>query len=362
MDLDQIARARLNRRRLVGTALAIPAIAAFPASLRLTSAQDAISATMVTDTNGLGDQNFNDLADKGGKQAASEFGVDWKVIESADSSQYVPNMTAAAEQSDLSVGVGYLLEPALTSVAEQNPDKKFLLIDSVSDAPNVRSITFKEQEGAYLAGVVAGLTTKTNKLGFVGGQKIPPVIRYQVGFQAGVKSVNPDAEVIISYVNSFDDIQLGKELTLAQFNQGADIVFPAAGRSGIGSYEAVKEKGPGYWVIGADVDQDHLAPGLQLVVAQKGVDTAVYNTIKEVVDDQFQAGAENLGIKEGFVSLQTPGNRVPDDILAVANGYQKAIIDGTIVPPTTEEELAAFQVPAQPSPVPVASPEGTPTS
>jgi len=362
MDLDKVAKARLNRRRFVGMSLAIPAFAALPISLRGVSAQGSITVTMVTDTAGLGDQNFNDLADKGGKQAAADLGVTWKVIESQDASQYVPNLTAGAEQGDLSVGVGFLLTEAITAVAGQYPDKKFLLIDSVSDATNVRSVTFKEQEGAFLAGVVAALTTKSNKLGIVGGQKIPPVIRYQVGFQAGVKSVSPDAQVIVSYANSFDDIQLGKELTLAQFNQGADIVFPVAGRTGIGSYEAVKEKGKGYWVIAADVDQDHLAPGFQLAVAQKGVDTAVYDTIKEVVDNKFQGGNANLGIKEGFVSLQTPGNRVAPDVLAQAKGYEKGIVDGSIVPPTTEEELASFTAPPQPSPIPVASPEGTPTS
>src|SRR3954453_22383962 len=129
MDLDQIARARMNRRRLVGTSLAIPALAVLPLSVRRALAQGKISVTMVTDTAGLGDQNFNDLADKGGKQAASEFGIEWKVIESQDASQYVPNLTAGAEQSDLSVGVGFLLTDAITAVATQYPDKKFLLID-----------------------------------------------------------------------------------------------------------------------------------------------------------------------------------------------------------------------------------------
>lgn len=362
MDLDQIAQARINRRRLVGASLAMPALAALPIGLRGVSAEDLKAATMVTDTAGLGDQNFNDLADSAGKKAAADFGITWKVIESQNAADYVPNLTAAAEQSGLSIGVGYLLTDAIAAVATQFSDNKFLLIDSVVEPTNVRSVTFKEQEGAFLAGVAAALTTKTNKLGVVGGEKIPPVIRYQVGFQAGVKSINEDAEVTVSYVNSFDDVQLGKELALAQFNQGADIVFPVAGRSGIGGYEAVKEKGQGFWVIGADVDQDHLAPGFQLCVSRKGVDTAVYETIKSVVDDEFAGGPANLGIKEGYISLQTPGNRVDSETLALAGGYQKAIVEGTIVVPTTEDELASFQVPPQPSPVPVASPEGTPTS
>jgi basic membrane protein A len=362
MDLDRIARAQLNRRRLVGASLAIPAMAALPVSFRSAMAQDSITATMVTDTAGLGDQNFNDLADRGGKKAATDFGIEWRVIESQDASQYVPNLTAGAEQGELTLCIGFFLTDAVTAVAQQFADKKFLLIDSVSEAENVRSVTFKEQESAYLVGVVAGLTTTTNKIGLVGGEKIPPVIRYQVGFQAGIKSVNEAAEVSISYADSFDDIQLGKELALAQFNQGADIVFPVAGRSGIGCYEAVKEKGEGFWVLGADTDQDHLAPGRQLCVAQKGVDTAVYDTIRQVVEDAFTPGPNNLGLKEGFVALTTPGDRVDLEILSIARGYEAAIIDGTIVPPTTEEEFATFAVPPQPSPVPVGTPEGTPAA
>jgi basic membrane protein A len=361
MNLDRIARARLNRRRLIGASLAIPAMAALPVGFRSALAQDSITATMVTDTAGLGDQNFNDLADRGGKKAAADFGIEWRVIESQDASQYVPNLTAGAEQGQLTLGIGFLLTEAITAVAQQFPDGKFLLIDSVSEAPNVRSVIFKEQEAAYLVGVVAGLSTKTNKIGLVGGQKIPPVIRYQVGFQAGVKSVNEAADVLISYADSFDNVQLGKELSLAQYNEGADIVFPVAGRTGIGSYEAVKEKGEGFWVLGADTDQDHLAPGYQLCVAQKGVDTAVYDTIQLVVEDSFEGGANNLGLKEGFVALTTPGDRVDPEILSIARGYEAAIIDGTIVPPTTEEEFATFAVPPQPSPVPVGTPEGTPT-
>src|SRR5262245_61073189 len=131
MKLERIAQARLDRRRLVGMSLAIPAVAALPVSLHTAHAQDSVSATMVTDTAGLGDQNFNDLADRGGKQAATDLGIEWKVIESQDASQYVPNLTAGAEQSDLAVGVGFLLTDAITAVAQQFPDKKFLLIDSV---------------------------------------------------------------------------------------------------------------------------------------------------------------------------------------------------------------------------------------
>ena len=196
----------------------------------------------------------------------------------------MPNLTQAAEQSDLTVGVGFLLTEAITEVANQYPDDKFLLIDSVSEAPNVASVTFREQEGAFLCGVVAGLMTKSNKLGVVGGIKIPPVVRYVVGFEAGAKSVNPDVSVVVAYADTFEDPALGKELTLAQYNEGVDIAFPVAGRTGIGSFDAAKEKGPGYWVIAADTDQSQLGAEYQLAVSEKGVDTAVFTVSQQVVD------------------------------------------------------------------------------
>ena len=194
---------RLTRRAFVGAAVAAPALAALPISLQSVGAQDGITVTMVTDTAGLGDQNFNDLANAGGTQAATDFGIEWKVIESVDIPSYIPNLTAGAEQGPLTVAVGYLLTDAITAVAAQYPDAHFAIIDAVVEAPNVQSVLYKEQEAAFLGGVAAGLMTQTNKIGIIGGQRIPPVIRYEVGFRAGVESVNPDAEVIIAYADSF---------------------------------------------------------------------------------------------------------------------------------------------------------------
>jgi len=343
----------LNRRSVVASLLAVPAAAAF--GVRLTRAQSQLTVTMVTDTAGLGDQNFNDLAKRGLDESAAKLGVKTAVIESRDQAAYVPNLTQAAESSDLTIGVGFLLTDAITEVAGQYADKKFLLIDSVSDAPNVASVTFKEQEGAFLAGVVAAKMTKTNKLGAVGGVKIPPVVRYVVGFTAGAKSINPDIDVIVAYADNFDDPALGKELSLAQYNQGADIVFPVAGKTGVGSFDAAKEKGTGVWVIAADVDQSQLGAQYQLAVARKGVDTAVFTVTKELVDGDFKGGPQTLGLKEDGVGLETPGNHVPQDVLALAARYKAAIIAGALTVPSTEDELKAFK-PVAPDALPAASP------
>jgi basic membrane protein A and related proteins len=347
----------LNRRSVVASLLAVPVVTTF--GVRLAGAQSNLTVTMVTDTAGLGDQNFNDLAKRGLDEAAAKLGVKTSVIESRDQAAYEPNLTQAAESSDLTIGVGFLLTDAITDVAGQFADKKFLLIDSVSDAPNVASVVFKEQEGAFLAGVVAAKMTKTNKLGVVGGQKIPPVVRYVVGFEAGAKSINPDIDVIVAYANTFDDPALGKELSLAQYNQGADIVFPVAGKTGVGSFDAAKEKGKGVWVIAADVDQSQLGADYQLAVARKGVDTAVFTVTKELVDGDFKGGVQSLGLKEDGVGLETPGNHVPQDVLALVDRYKAAIIAGALTVPADEDQLKAFK-PVAPDALPAASPVATP--
>jgi basic membrane protein A len=255
------------------------------------------------------------------------------------------------------VAVGFLLTDALVEVATQFPDTSFQIIDSVADVPNVQSVLFKEQQIGYLAGTVAGKVTKSNKIGVVGGQRIPPVIRYEVGFVAGVKSVNPDAEVIIVYTDTFGDQDLGKQTAAAQFNQGADIIFPIAGLTGTGAYLAASElnKLGEIWVIGVDTAQDHLAPGYELCVAQKGVDFAVHQAVGQIADGSFQPGLLDLGLSEGGVSMIMYEGRVPADVAALTIGYQQAIIDGTIVPPVDDDTLAAFVVPEAPAPI-----EGTP--
>jgi basic membrane protein A len=337
-----IASVRMKRRPLLAALAAAPFAGAL-ARVSAAGAQEPVIVTMVTDTFGLGDQNFNDLAKRGLDRAVEELGVQGEVIESRDAASYIPNLTQGAEQSDLTVGVGFLLTEAITEVANQYPDDNFLLIDSVSEAPNVSGVTFREQEGAFLAGVAAAMMTKTNKLGVVGGQKIPPVVRYVVGFEAGARSITPDIEVIVGYADTFGDPALGKELTLAQYNQGVDIAFPVAGATGIGSFDAAKEKGEGVWVIAADTDQSHLGPEHQLAVAEKGVDTALYLAAQQVVEGTFQGGAASLGLIEDGVGFGSPHESIPQEVLDTVAAYEQAIIDGAITVPADEEELAAFE-------------------
>jgi basic membrane protein A len=344
----------------VKTAAALPALGVLGASGQRVHAQEDVVVTMVTDTAGLGDQNFNDLGYRGLLEAKEDFGITENVIESQDAASFIPNMTQSAEQSDLSIAVGFLLTDAVTSVAAQYPDKSFLIIDSVSEGDNVLSVTFKEHEAAFLAGVVAGLTTKTDRIGVVGGQKIPPVVRYVVGFEAGIRSVNPEATVEVAYADTFGDPALGKEFTLAQYNAGADIVFPVAGATGIGSFDAAKEQGEGFWVIAADADQQQLGAPFQLCVATKGVDVAVYTGAERVVNETFEGGIEELGLAEGGVGLSDPVGNVDGEILAVADRYGEMIIAGEFSVPSTEEELETFEPVSVPDATPGASPEASP--
>jgi basic membrane protein A len=362
MSAPSISRS-INRRKLVMSSAAAATIAPF-ASVAGISAQDESVVTGITDTAGLGDQNFNDLANAGGERAAEEFGITWQVFESQNAADYIPNLTRSAEESALSVAIGFLLTDAVAEIAPTFPDKSFMLIDAVVEEDNVASVLFKEHQGGFLAGVAAGLLAGEERVvGVVGGIRIPPVIRYEVGFVAGVMSVAPDVEVLISYADSFEDPALGKELTLAQYDQGANIVFPIAGRTGVGSFDAAKEKGEGYWVIAADADQSQLGAEYQLCAALKKIDEAVVRVIGQVVDDSFEGGIQDLGIAEDGVDLGAWNEAIDQGIIDQVDAYKQAIVDGTVVPPVDDDTLATFEpVSLDGGASPVASPEATPAS
>ncbi|MGI8485237.1 MAG: BMP family lipoprotein [Thermomicrobiales bacterium] len=366
MTKSSLMNARIDRRRLVVATSGAMIAAPFLGSGLTFAAQDGsgVTVTMVTDTAGIGDQGFNDLANKGGTEAVAEYKIKFNVIESQTAADYVPNLTQGAENSQLTAAIGFLLTDAMAEVAPTYPDSKFMILDAVVEGDNVASVTFKENEGTFLAGVLAALTTKTGKIGFVGGIRIPPVERYEVGYVAGARSINPDIEIQIAYADSFEDPALGKELALAQFNQGSDVLQQAAGRTGVGLFDAAKEKGAGFWVISGDADQAHLGPEIQLAAVQKGIDTAVKLVIKEVIEDQFKAGVQNLGVKEGGMDLVAFNTEVTAEIKAIVESYKTAIADGKFEVPNSDDALKAFK-PVPPSEVgasasPVATPVATP--
>ncbi|MCK9217278.1 MAG: BMP family ABC transporter substrate-binding protein [Firmicutes bacterium] len=305
----------------------------------------AYSFGMVTDVGGIGDKSFNDSAWAGIEKAGSELGVEPKLLQSTKQDDYPPNLGNMAQSVDLTLAVGFLFEDAMNTTADQYPDKYFGLIDEVVDKPNVMSVTFKEHEGSFLVGVIAGLTTKSNVIGFVGGMDFPVINRFEAGFIAGVKSANPKAKVIVNYTGAFDDPDKGKEVALTQFQQKADVIFHASGACGIGVIMAADEKD--FWAIGVDMDQAAESTKNKVLCSMiKRVDVATYTVIQSYVNNDFKGGAANaleLGLKEDGVGVGDGGNNVSAELSAIADKYKEAINDGTIVVPSTREELEEFE-------------------
>jgi basic membrane protein A len=347
----------------------------------------AIKIGLVTDVGGRGDQSFNDGALRGlemwaagkkytagGYQPLPEaelkgtimqhlkdagikpLGVTPVVLTSKAQEDYEPNLNLlVTEKVDLAVGVGFMIENALEAAAKKNPGTRFLLIDSpLLDAqskpytlPNVATVVFREHEGSFLVGALAGLATQSGKIGFVGGMEIPLIKKFEAGYVAGIKAVNPKAEPDVKrvYTGSFDNSSAGKRAALDLYNQGIDIIFHAAGSDGLGVIQAAKEQKK--FAIGVDSDQAHLAPQNVLTSMIKQVDYAIYTVTKDVVEKKFQAGDKALGLKEGGVGMAPVTVDFPNKQAALdkVEKLRKAIIDGKIKVPATLEELQSFTPP-----------------
>jgi basic membrane protein A len=291
---------------------------------------------LVTDIGGLDDKSFNHLAFVGIQRAKSQLGIDFKVLESHQESEYVPNLqTLAAQHYDLVIAVGFLMDGAIKKVAKAFPDVNFAIIDDAPDPalPNVQGLLFKEQESGYLAGYLAALESKTGTVSTVGGQKIPPVDHYIAGFQAGAKAANPNVKTLNDYSNSFTDTAKCKQLALNQISQGSDVVFQVAGGCGLGALSAAKEKG--VWGIGVDADQAYLGDYI-LTSAIKKVDVAVFDTIKQVVDGTFQGGGiTTFDATKGATGLGTINSSVPQSDVQKVDAQLAQLKSGSITPPDT---------------------------
>jgi basic membrane protein A len=259
-------------------------------------AKKSIKVGLVTDIGGLNDRSFNTLANQGLEQAKSELGITGRVLTSKSNADYVPNLSSLAQQKyDLVIGVGFLMADAVGTVAKKFPNTKFAIIDvdatGLKGKPtNVEGLLFKEQESGYLAGTLAALYAKDNNIttiSSVGGQKIPPVDHYIAGYEAGAKAANPSIKTLHAYSQDFVDQAKCKEIGLSQIARGSGVVFQVAGQCGLGALDAAKEKSK--QGIGVDADQAYLGPYV-LTSAIKKVDTAVFDTVKQVQDDGFTGG------------------------------------------------------------------------
>jgi basic membrane protein A and related proteins len=308
---------------------------------------------MVTDIGGLGDKSFNDSAYRGLLRAQSTLHARITVLQSHAFVDYEPNLSALAQQqNDLVIAVGFLMHDSVDSVAPRYPKTHFAIIDSVVDQPNVTSVTFKEEESSFLAGVAAALVTKKDVVAFLGGIDSPLIEKFLAGFEAGVESANPRAKILIKYTGSFDDVASGKEFASLLFDQGADVVYTAAGKCGLGAIDEVKTLPAGDYIIGVDSDQDALAPGKILTSALKHVDTAVYGLAQDAARGKSPPGQIVLGLKEdgvGITDMPYTRSALPAGGMQEIAAYRRAIVSGTIVVPATLAELSRFHPVAPPA-------------
>ncbi|KAA0966460.1 BMP family ABC transporter substrate-binding protein [Sporosarcina sp. ANT_H38] len=311
--------------------------------------EDTFSIAMVTDTGGVDDKSFNQSAWTGIKEYGEENkytkgdgGYDY--LQSAEDADYLPNFNKLVQRDfDLIFGVGFLLKESVEEIATQRPDNHFALVDETSELPNVASLMFKEQEGAFLAGVAAAKMTKSDKIGFVGGMDIPVIERFEAGFLAGVAAVKPELKVDVQYTGDFAKAELGKAAANRMYSSGVDIIFHAAGGSGNGVFAEAKERKKAnpdeyVWVIGVDSDQYEEGKvgddNITLTSMLKRVDIAVKNTADLAAKGEFPGGeVTTFGLADNGIALADSRGAIPQDVLDEVEKFTKQIADGEIEVP-----------------------------
>ncbi|MFY9607060.1 MAG: BMP family ABC transporter substrate-binding protein [Blastocatellia bacterium] len=291
---------------------------------------------IVFDIGGKDDKSFNAAAWQGVKRAREELGIFLRDVEPGDPTSIEPSMRAFAERAyDLIIGVGFAQAPIMNDVARDYPNLKFAIIDGVIDTPNVASLIFEEHEGSFLVGMIAARQSKTGKIGFVGGMDIPLIHKFQTGYEEGARYANPKIEVFENYVGvsdaSWNNPGKGKELAKAQIERGADVIFQAAGNSGLGVFDAAEETRK--LAIGVDSNQNWVKPGFILTSMIKRVDVAVFNAIKELNDGRFTGGIHLFGLENdgiGYALDDYNRNLIPQSVLDEVERAKQDIIAGRI--------------------------------
>jgi basic membrane protein A len=266
---------------------------------------------VIFDMGGKFDKSFNEAAYHGAEKFKAETGIPYLEFEVTNESQRDQALRRMARRgANVVIAVGFSFATPLEEIAKEYPDTKFVIIDSVVEAPNVQSVVFKEHEGSFLVGMAAAMASKTGKVGFVGGMDIPLIRNFAKGYEQGVKYVNPDAEVFVNMTGTtpaaWNDPAKGAELAQSQFDRGADVVYAAAGGTGLGVLQAAADSGK--LSIGVDSNQNYLHPGSVLTSMLKRVDVAVYNAFKTAMDGTWQPGVQNLGLAENGVGYALDDN------------------------------------------------------
>ena len=295
---------------------------------------------MVTDVGGVNDGSFNQSAWEGLQRAGEAFGCEVKYIESKGDADYVPNIESFLDEDyDLIVCVGYMMADAVRDAAELYPDQKFAIIDDASNADldNVTCMMFEQEQASYLVGLAAGYTTESNIVGFVTGAANETMNSFGYGYCAGVLDANPDATILQYNANNFGDASGGKTAVNTMVTKGADVVFHAAGGTGIGVIDGCKENK--IWAIGVDSDQSPLAPETILTSALKRVDNACYDATKKTILGTLEGGVETYDLAAGGVDIAPTKDNLSKDVLEKIEKAKKDIIAGDLVVPKNQEEF-----------------------
>ena len=316
--------------RAVVTAVAASALVASAAM-----AQD-IKPAVVFDMGGKFDKSFNEGIFGGVQRFSDETGIEYGEFEVTAEAQREQALRNFARRGfDPVIAVGFAQAPALEKVAQEFPDTRFSIIDMVVDQPNVQSIIFKEHEGSFLVGVLAAIASESGKVGFVGGMDIPLIRRFACGYEQGVKHVNPDADVFQNMTGTtpaaWNDPVKGGELAKSQFDRGADVVYAAAGGTGLGVLQAAADSGN--LSIGVDSNQNYLHPGSVLTSMLKRVDVAAYNVYATAQDGSWAPGIQVLGLAEEGVGWALDENNeglITDEMRGAVEAAQAGILDGSI--------------------------------
>ncbi len=337
-----LSRRRCGKARRSAASLAIFILArtllgaACRSQTRAADDRSKVHVGIVFDIGGKDDRSFNAAAWEGVRRAAQDFPIVLRDVEPGDPTSIEPAMRAFAERNyDLIIGVGFAQAPIMEQVAKDYPRLNFAIIDGVIDLPNVASLVFKEHEGSYLVGMIAARKTQTGIIGFIGGMDIPLIRKFEVGYEEGARAVNPRIRVIDNYIGvtdaAWNNPGKGKELAVAQIEKGADVIFTAAGNSGLGAFDAAEQYNK--LVIGVDSNQNWVKPGYVLTSMVKRVDNAVYQIVKDRVEGRFKGGLHIYGLENdgiGYAMDKYNEKLIPPEVVQEVEAAKRQIIEGKI--------------------------------
>ena len=305
------------------------------------AAASDIKVGLITDVGGVNDGSFNQSAWEGLQSAMDELGIEANYVESATDADYAPNIeTFVDEEYDLIISVGYMLADATKASAEANPDSKFAIIDDATiELDNVTCLMFKQEQASYLVGYVAGMMTETNNIGLVIGMANDNMNQFGYGYCAGAMDANPDVTVQQFNANSFADSATGKTNATTAITNGADIIFHAAGATGLGVIEACQEAG--VYAIGVDSDQSSIAPNTIITSAMKRVDNAVYDIVEDLIAGNVEGGIRTYDLAAGGVDIAPTQDLLTEEVISAVEDVKKKIISGEITVPASKAEYEA---------------------